>query len=290
MNIACQTTSAPSLNGKMCPQDTQSASLKTPSSLMPLLQDLLSSETASEKEDRMLLEASQEGSALQLAYRLLLPRLVYTVEKWNCHLNSASCGKKDGAASSSSGGGSSSSSSSSSSSGRNKDGHLVIGSNDNGLMIRKHCSVGSSSDDKVQCPLTNAEKTGSRRENDQTSCTSIEGKDDEGHGVEQGGAEGQINMQRGGAGQVGMQVEGEGDGISIEVGNDTKSAVLFYIHLNAPNGLAPALGDPSVTVRWRARTSQTDPLTLMQCEPENEERAKMFYQLLHTEVTRGNRR
>ena len=155
-------------------------------------------------------------------------------------------------------------------------------------MIRNHSSIANSSDDRVQCPLTNAEKTASRVEEDQTSCTSIEGKVDEGHRVEQGAGKGQIEMQRGGGGQVGMQ--GEGEGISIEVGNVTQSPVLFYIHLNAPTGLAPALSDPSVTVRWRARSSQTDPLTLMQCEPENEEHAKMFYHLLHTEVTRGNRR
>jgi hypothetical protein len=155
-------------------------------------------------------------------------------------------------------------------------------------MRRKHSSVGNSSDDRIQCLPMNAEKTGSRVEEDQTSCTSIEGKDDEGHGVEQGEGEGQIELLRGGGGLV--RVQGEGEGISIEVGNDTKSAVLFHIHLSAPTGLAPALGDPSVNVKWRARSSQTDPLTLKQCEPENEEHAKIFYYLLHTEVTRGNRK
>jgi hypothetical protein len=154
-------------------------------------------------------------------------------------------------------------------------------------MIRKDSSIGNSSDDKVQCPPTNAEQSGSRVEEDHTSCTTLEDRDER-QGGKHRKEEGQIKLQRGGGGQFGMQ--GEGEGISIEVGNDTKSAVLFYIHLDAPTGLAPALGDPSVTVRWRARSSQTDPLALMQYEPENEEHAKMLYHLLHTEVTRGNRR
>ena len=155
-------------------------------------------------------------------------------------------------------------------------------------MIRMHSSVGNSSDDRVQCPPTNAEKTGCRVEEDHTSRTFMGDNDDEGHGAEHGVGEGQMELLTSRGEQGGMQIERES--ISIEVGNDTQSAVLFYINMDAPSCLAPALSDPSVTLRWRVCSSQTDPLTLIQCEPENVEHAKMFFHLLHTEVTRGNRR
>lgn len=139
----------------------------------------------------------------------------------------------------------------------------------------------------------NAVKMGNKVKECHMLCYSMNVRDNEGHGGEHTEAERKMELESGGYEKVGVQVEGEG--ITFELRTNEHGAVLFCMQVDAPTATDSVLADCSVTVKWRLlSTNQTDPLA-PQPQPQphdsgSDEHSKMLFHLLHTEVTRSNRR
>ena len=147
----------------------------------------------------------------------------------------------------------------------------------------------------------NAIKMGNKVKEFHVSRYSTNVRDDEGHGGENKEAKRKIDLESGGWVKAGLYVEGEG--MIFELCTDGHGTVLFNMQVDAPTAVDSILADNHVTLTWRVlSTNQTDPLAPHpQPRPQphdywsdedswSDEHSKMFFHLLHTEVTRSNRR
>ena len=141
----------------------------------------------------------------------------------------------------------------------------------------------------------NAIKMGNKVKECHVSRYSTDIRHDEGQGGGQREVERKIELESWGWVKAGVGVEGES--ITFDLCTDRHGTVHFCMQVDVPTTTDSTLADCSVTVKWRVLSTNKTENPAPQPLPEphvhdsgGDEHSKMFFQLVHTEVTRSNRR